>query len=583
MTRVEFPIVARSCGLATSSLVRWRWLGVSSALLFVSSSVHGQGVIVHEFIPQDAKEDLRLGVLTPSGKMPAAIRTSSGLVSAPDKFRGSADGPTPEYAASASKSTGKFRIDGATSDPGTLHYHEPFRPSIAPFKRLYSFDAVNEAFELYLHDSTREAVQLEGSPEAGEDEFFGDITVSSGNNVRIPSVASKMRVVAADLDPPVPFRILVDRGENWFFQAPTLVGKARLVVRVAAPRAAFSPQIETNAFATLQPMLPNVPLSVIRVVEPLFAQIGVSRAQSPATAVRTLIEYFRGFVENEQGIAETSGRALYEQLTLTRKGVCRHRAYAFVVTALALGIPARFVHNEAHAWVEVYDGQLWHRVDLGGAASGFHYDGEKPNGPAYRMPKDNYPWPSMARPGEALNPNHESASASSEGSTPGSDSNGSSASTPSASATGASTMTASAAPKATDASANASQAKARVANLTSGSDTSLENKTPEYGETSNETRAAARVEFRLLGKNTVHRGEAVAIEGDVRGEGLPCKLTRIDVELRRQAERYSLGSAATDDHGHFQLQTTVLQNLGVGPYELRVRSAESATCAASEK
>jgi hypothetical protein len=309
----------------------------------------------------------------------------------------------------------------------------------------------------------------------------------------------------------------------------------------------------------------------------------VSRTQSPATAVRTLIEYFRGFVANEQGIAESSGRALYEQLTLTRKGVCRHRAYAFVVTALALGIPARFVHNEAHAWVEVYDGQLWHRVDLGGAASGFHYDGEKPSGPAYRMPKDNYPWPTLARPGEALNPNHASDAADADATSPGSDGNGATGSSAGASTTGASAMAASATPNSTKGTASAAQTKPRASNLDGNADTGVQSNTPEYSESSNEERAAAHVNFKLLGKSTVHRGESVVIEGDVRGEGSPCKLTRVDIELRRQAERYSLGSAATDDRGHFQVQTTILQRLGVGPYELRVRSAESAACAASEK
>ena len=42
-------------------------------------------------------------------------------------------------------------------------------------------------------------------------------------------------------------------------------------------------------------------------------------------------------------------------LALSQKGVCRHRAFAFLVTALGLGIPARMVINEAHAWVEVLD------------------------------------------------------------------------------------------------------------------------------------------------------------------------------------------------------------------------------------
>ena len=569
-------------GLSVNSTAWPRSVLVVAAALFVSSSVRGQsGVILHEYIPPDVIEDLRLGVLTPSGKMPAVVRTSSGLVSAPDKLRSPSEGPTPEYGATASRSASKFRIDGTTNDPGTLHYHEPFRPSIAPFKRLNTFDAVNDAFELYLHDSTREAVRLEGSPEAGEDEFFGDITVSSGNNVRIPSVASKMHILAADLEPPVPFRILVDRGENWFFQAPTLLGKARLIVRVAAPRAAFSPQFDAGAFAALRPMLPNVPLSVVRVVEPMFSHLGVSRTQTPATAVRTLIGYFRGFVPSEQGIAETSGRELYEQLTLTRKGVCRHRAYAFVVTALVLGIPARFVHNEAHAWVEVYDGQLWHRVDLGGAASGMHYDGEKPEGPAYRMGKDNYPWPAAARPGDQLNSNRpddtvndDSTSASGPGAGTGTKANGS------ASSLEAATASSSVRPSDPD---QATSRKPSAAEPGGGDSSNIETKAPEYGEPSPEPRNKANVKFNVVGNTTLHRGETIVIEGSVQSEGNPCALTRVDLELRKDAERYLLGSAATDERGHFHAQTTIPQRLGVGPYQLSANSAESASCATSRQ
>jgi hypothetical protein len=40
-----------------------------------------------------------------------------------------------------------------------------------------------------------------------------------------------------------------------------------------------------------------------------------------------------------------------------------------MVTANALGIPTRYVSNEAHAFVEVYfPGRKWQRIDLGGAA-----------------------------------------------------------------------------------------------------------------------------------------------------------------------------------------------------------------------
>src|SRR5262249_33105245 len=66
--------------------------------------------------------------------------------------------------------------------------------------------------------------------------------------------------------------------------------------------------------------------------------------------------------------AATSGD-IYMDLATGQRGVCRHRAFAFVVTAQALGLPARFVSNEVHAFVEVHVPHLgWRRVDLGGAA-----------------------------------------------------------------------------------------------------------------------------------------------------------------------------------------------------------------------
>ena len=65
-----------------------------------------------------------------------------------------------------------------------------------------------------------------------------------------------------------------------------------------------------------------------------------------------------------------------------QKGVCRHRAFAFLVTALGLGIPARMVANEAHAWVEVRGETGWQRIDLGGAAAAIEEDVSEP-APAY--------------------------------------------------------------------------------------------------------------------------------------------------------------------------------------------------------
>jgi transglutaminase superfamily protein len=60
---------------------------------------------------------------------------------------------------------------------------------------------------------------------------------------------------------------------------------------------------------------------------------------------------------------------IYRDLCDSQAGVCRHRAFAFMITANAIGIPTRYVQNEAHAFVEVwFPERAWQRIDLGGAA-----------------------------------------------------------------------------------------------------------------------------------------------------------------------------------------------------------------------
>src|SRR6185436_1402792 len=89
---------------------------------------------------------------------------------------------------------------------------------------------------------------------------------------------------------------------------------------------------------------------------------------------------------------------IYLDLALSQKGVCRHRAFAFLVTALGLGIPARMVVNEAHAWVEVLGERNWQRIDLGGAAGSIE-DATADARPAFRPPSDSFEWPASSESG----------------------------------------------------------------------------------------------------------------------------------------------------------------------------------------
>src|SRR5450755_4913176 len=54
-----------------------------AAILAFALPAHADGPLVHEYIPPDATEDLRMGATTQDGQMPAAIDTRSGVLAAP--------------------------------------------------------------------------------------------------------------------------------------------------------------------------------------------------------------------------------------------------------------------------------------------------------------------------------------------------------------------------------------------------------------------------------------------------------------------------------------------------------------------
>jgi hypothetical protein len=95
-------------------------------------------------------------------------------------------------------------------------------------------------------------------------------------------------------------------------------------------------------------------------------KIGVDADMDLNVAFNKLVSYFRSFSAKDP---PPSSGDIYRDLCDGQAGVCRHRSLAFVITANALGIPTRFVENEAHAFVEVwFPDRRWQRIDLGGAA-----------------------------------------------------------------------------------------------------------------------------------------------------------------------------------------------------------------------
>jgi hypothetical protein len=528
----------RSRSSPLNRLLRFVSLGL---LLVVAGHAAADGPVLHEFIVSDPKEDLELAATTPDGKLPAALDTPSGVVPAPAERK---DQPQVAYGGNATPDSidATYRIDRDTTRPEAVSYDDPFVPAVTPFKRLYAYDSVDESLELVVGDKKLRKLEIGGEPLQSEDQFFADLFVdlAAGVPVRIPSVGPGARVIAARSEPPTAFELVRDGADNWF-----VVGdgrkRVRLVMQLSIRRASFGspfPDVSWSGLARYLPTLPNTARSAARDV---LAHLGVSDAVRPRDALATLITHFRSFAPSDEAPRAQTGTALYQELSLSKKGVCRHRAYAFVITALAAGLPARMVRNEAHAWVEVLDGTLWHRVDLGGAAGRFEVD------PAARAqphvpPDDPFAWP----PGTEST--LDSIGAPSGGSDAAPGGSGRVPATPPS----AMTMPDPAPTAATD-----------------------EQRTRDDG------RPPADVALELA-NSEAKRGTVVHVKGLVRADGDPCSYARVDVALRNQiGDSVLLGAVPTDADGRYDATLTIPLYLEVGDYIVTASTPGAGRCGAS--
>lgn len=566
-------------------------------------------LLVHEWFDPNPADDIRLGARAAQTELPAAVRTPSGIVRAPEPERPSL--PTePIYRERRDAARSSYRIDRQTGKEGRLSYHEPFRPSVAPFKRTHVFDSVSADFELVVSNANLVPVATQPGVLSGELEFFGDVRldVDSSDSVRIPSVAAGMRVLEATSEPPASLGFFVDAAENWFLATAGWRGRMRLVIHVAAPSTAFGGKMESSSLSQLAGVLPVVPANVRRVAQTVAEGLGVSEGMSPSDILGVLVPYFRGFVESSELPAASGGETLYRQLVALRHGVCRHRAYAFVVTALGIGMPARFVHNEAHAWVEVFDTRGWRRIDLGGAAAGFDYRGSRPEGPPLRPPPDPYQWPPTTRSAadaagaDSTSTSMERGVGEASGNSP---SEGAEASTPAAAPDPARAQALASAganqldeknPSVDPADAGAPTGSvppalsAEPAPPSSVQQSSPELPTPPPAvppsaqpsaqQPSMDAALAVKLVGTIRGARDVRRGEAVTAEGKAESPRGGCSSLRIDVDLVREAQTLRLGTLLTDERGRFQGSLSVPPDVDVGRYQVRFSTPGSSTCGA---
>ncbi|MBX3218458.1 MAG: transglutaminase domain-containing protein [Labilithrix sp.] len=526
---------------------------------------------LHEPIPPDPREDVALSVSL-DGDLPAAIDTPRGLVSAPDPARPFGTGEAPYSPAPKNDAPGStFRPDRNTARPDALPYDDPFSPSTAPFKRLAAYDTVDANYTLSVRDAHAAplAVSPTPTPDASEEHFYADMVVdlAAGRKVRIPSVGPGARVLRARAGvqtDDVRFTLYKDGAENWFIEGDATT-RVRLVMEVSAPRAAFGGDFGSPTRAELRavpPLPPNVQAAAAQVAQ----KIGVTPRSAPREVVTKLVTYFRAFQDSEE---PPTGRGdIYLDLALQQKGVCRHRSFAFLVTALYLGIPTRMISNEAHAWVEVDDGHMWRRIDLGGAGRTLH-DPLSANLP-YEPPPDPFAWPQGSTRGEELADRARRAGADAPA------------------APGPSGVASAAPPSRTAGASSAGAVDETTGGMSSGSGSGASGGASGGGGTSTslrpvvapgpDDRPASSVTM-TLGGTDARRGAPLAIRGQVSAEGEPCGHVAVEVVLRSRAQGdVPVGVLATDERGNYAGALVLPASVPLGDYEAHARTLGDGRC-----
>jgi hypothetical protein len=429
---------------------------------------------------------------------------------------------------------------------------------------MSAFDTVDASYTLSVRDGHNSPLGVSAvpPPDPTEELFFGDMVVdlAPGAKVRIPSVGPGARVLRARAGvgmEDLKIQLWRDGAENWFVESE-VSKKARLVMEIAIPRAAFGGDFGTPSWAEL-PSVPPLPPNVDRAAAEVARVIGVSRKMSPHDDVAKLVTYFRGFTESDEPPA--TSRDIYLNLALSKKGVCRHRSFAFLVTALHLGLPTRMVVNEAHAWVEVHDGRMWKRIDLGGAGRMLH-DPLSQNVP-YEPPADPFAWPQGSTRGEDL------ADRARRPPTP--------ASTGSAAPGGSAAPPSSASPAGSAFDPNGPPASGLGPNG-SGFGGASSGLSTNPGSGKPDDRPSSLVTLTLAG-GEAHRGAPFRVHGKVDADGEGCGHVSVEIFLRsRQAGDVPIGVVATDDKGAYDGALVLPSTLPLGDYDVAARTFGDARC-----
>ena len=346
-------------------------------LLLIVLPIQADEPVLHEFFDSQA-------ATTTNPSLPAVAPPSSDNTGE-NEARHRPEGLQSPAATEVPSANGHQRqasLDNNTDIEPRLNYYTVFNPSIVPFKRSVVLDTVSIDAQgephLTVADPELYPIEIdENTALDGREQFWASLLIEgeAGSFIPIPSVAPSSRIYELSTNPETPITLWADGAGNRFVQLSEELGTIRLNFVTDAPINYFSPPdiprgIPLDELGGYSSQPSPLPKALQQQAEQALEHIGISDEDDFDIALAKLVRWFRAF---EARPLSFPGRedSNFLDIVYEQRGVCRHRAIAFVVLAHQLGIAAHYVHNEAHAFVEV-DVPLrgWLRIDLGGGALG---------------------------------------------------------------------------------------------------------------------------------------------------------------------------------------------------------------------
>jgi hypothetical protein len=264
-----------------------------------------------------------------------------------------------------------------------------FEPPLGAFKRWQVLNGLGSNYLLFLKDNTTTSLPVAGGD--FDHIFYGalNVTLEEGVYLRIPSPTPDSVLLGYFFeDTPVEF--FKDPADNYYILAgydtdpnTTAIYSNTLYFTYGTDGNYFSLDIPQGLTTADEPveLLPDISAHIRGSVGWFIANAGdeginnLDGETSLDLIVSNLTSYFSNFTSGNGDVPDPAdGLDIYQTIAINMIGACRHRAFAFFVTANTLGVPTRYVANEVHCFVEVYipDGGAysdsnWHRINLGGA------------------------------------------------------------------------------------------------------------------------------------------------------------------------------------------------------------------------